>query len=112
MRKWFCTLVLVVFATNIGLSGGMAASPTKHVVAAVEADSVSGTREIVKTVSRCCMDTKASSQSGTTRCWSDCSYSVSNTQSLLVPAVQDHRDRSTGSEWPRYAGTVFRPPIA
>lgn len=112
MKKWFCALVLVVFAVNVGLTGGgMANVSGKHAAASVESGSVSNAVTIVKKVSRCCMDKQVNGRSGTTRCSSDCSYSVTATQFLPAPAVQDHQDHTSGSERPRYAGTVFRPPI-
>lgn len=109
MRRWLCTVMLVVFTLTMGLSGGVVPTPSTAHPATV-GKIVSGP-DIARVQSRCCMDKQIYDRSGTTRCQSDCSFSVTTVPPLVIPVTRISARGTTGAGQSRYAGAVFRPPI-
>lgn len=109
MNRWLCTVMLVVFTLTMGLSGGGTPSSLATHPATVGA-IVSGP-DIARVQSRCCMDKQIADRSGTTRCLSDCSFSIASVAPLVIPVTKSRADGTAGAAQSRYAAAVFRPPI-
>lgn len=109
MKRWLCTVMLVVFTLTMGLSGSGVPSPSTA-DPATAGKIVSGP-DNARAQSRCCMDKQIIDRSGTTRCLSDCSFSITAVAPLVIPVSQNRVGRTTGAVQSRYAGAVFRPPI-
>lgn len=102
--------MLFVFTLTMGLSGG--GLPTSLKAHAVTADQFVSAQDIASAHARCCMDEQINGRSGTTRCLSDCSFSIAAVPPLVIPVAQIRAGTITRDVQSRYAGAVFRPPIA
>lgn len=101
--------MLVVFALTMGLSGG--GMPMLSTVYPATAGNSVGDANIARVQSRCCMDKQLKDRSGSTRCLSDCSFSITAVAPLVIPVTRSAVGEPKGTVQSRYAGTVFRPPI-
>ncbi|MCR9137013.1 MAG: hypothetical protein NXI27_13510 [Alphaproteobacteria bacterium] len=110
MRRWFCTFMLLVFSLTMGLSGG--GLPASLKARTATADQVVSAHDTASAHSRCCMNEQINGRSGTSRCLSDCSFSIANVPPLVIPVARIRAVMSAGDIRSRYAGAVFRPPIA
>jgi hypothetical protein len=113
MRRWFCALLLILFAVNFGLAHhGMTTFRTLAATKVGESGGAQTMNNVAQSMSRCCMEKQTAGQSKSSRCSADCTFSIVTAEYALPRALQDHDIGIVRSEWPRYAGAVFRPPIA
>jgi len=101
--------MLVVFALTMGLSGG--GMPMLSTAYPAMAGNIVADANIARVQSRCCMDKQLKDRSGSTRCLSDCSFSITAVPPLVIPVTRSRAGGPADIAQSRYAGTVFRPPI-